>query len=168
MVVVIATILCKIYFVIKKLTDTQTRAWIGFIQSQQIILQQIDRKFKERGFPPLSWYDVLLELNKAANNRLRQKDIGKKILLSKYNVSRLLDRMEKQGLVSRESCEEDSRGTFAVLTEKGRKLREAMWPEYYDAIQKYFFSKLNENELKLIININIRLKNIDYKNSSQG
>ena len=106
----------------QKLSDIETRAWIGFVKSQQSVLDKVDKDFKASGFPPLSWYDLLLELEKAKGGRLRQKELGELILLSKYNVSRLLDRLEKQGLIKREPCEEDTRGVFAVITPKGKKL----------------------------------------------
>ena len=104
----------------QKLSDIETRAWIWFVKSQQSVLEIVDNKFKAGGFPPLSWYDLLLELEKAKGGRLRQKELGELILLSKYNVSRLLDRLEKQGFIKREPCEEDTRGVFAVITDRKR------------------------------------------------
>lgn len=141
----------------QKLSDIETRAWIGFVKSQQSVLERVDKKFKAGGFPPLSWYDLLLELEKAKGGRLRQKELGELILLSKYNVSRLLDRLEKQGLIKREPCEEDTRGVFAVITPKGKKLRNKMWPVYYKSIKENFLSKFNEKELKQIIRLSERL-----------
>ena len=141
----------------QKLSDIETRAWIGFVKSQQSVLDKVDKDFKASGFPPLSWYDLLLELEKAKGGRLRQKELGELILLSKYNVSRLLDRLEKQGLIKREPCEEDTRGVFAVITPKGKKLRNKMWPVYYGSIKENFLSKFDEKELKQIIEFNSRL-----------
>ena len=141
----------------QKLSDIETRAWIGFVKSQQSVLNKVDKDFKASGFPPLSWYDLLLELEKAKGGRLRQKELGELILLSKYNVSRLLDRLEKQGLIKREPCEEDTRGVFAVITPKGKKLRIKMWPVYYESIKENFLSKFSKNELKQIVEFNKRL-----------
>ena len=141
----------------QKLLDIETRAWIGFVKSQQSVLDKVDKDFKASGFPLLSWYDLLLELEKSKGGRLRQKELGELILLSKYNVSRLLDRLEKQGLIKREPCEEDTRGVFAVITPKGKKLRNKMWPVYYGSIKENFLSKFNEKELKQIIRLSKRL-----------
>jgi len=141
----------------QKLSDIETRAWIGFVKSQQSVLDKVDKDFKASGFPPLSWYDLLLELEKAKGGRLRQKELGELILLSKYNVSRLLDRLEKQSLIRREPCKEDTRGVFAVITPKGKELRKKMWPVYYKSIKENFLSKFNEKELKQIIEFNKRL-----------
>jgi len=147
---------------VKKFSDTESRAWTGFIKSQQILLEKVDEEFKINGFPPLTWYDVLLELDKVEDGRLRLNILGKRILLSKYNVTRLVKRLEEAGLLKRESCKQDSRGVYAVITHAGRKLRKRMWPVYYSVIKRYFLSSLNEDELTKLIECmdNIR-NNID-------
>ena len=152
----------------QKLSDIETRAWIGFVKSQQSVLEIVDNKFKASGFPPLSWYDLLLELEKAKGGRLRQKELGELILLSKYNVSRLLDRLEKQSLIRREPCEEDTRGVFAVITPKGKKLRNKMWPVYYKSIEENFLSKFDEKELKQITKFNNRLVKLTISRFQQN
>lgn len=138
----------------------ETRAWIGFVKAQHTVLEKVDRDFKASGFPPLSWYDVLLELEKAKGGRLRQKELGELILLSKYNVSRLLDRLEKEGLIKRMPCKEDTRGVFAVITAKGKKLRNNMWPVYYDSIKEHFTSKLSKDDFEQITGVSEKLVNI--------
>jgi len=143
--------------VAKKLSDVETRAWVAFVKAQQIVLEKVDKDLKEHGFPPLSWYDVLLELDKTQDGRLRQNELGELILLSKYNVSRLLDRLEKQGLIRRKQCVEDTRGTFAVITSKGKNLRKDMWPVYYKSINEHFLSYFSQDELKQIMAFNERL-----------
>lgn len=142
---------------VNKLSDVETRAWFTFIKAQQIVLEKVDKDLKDKGYPPISWYDVILELDKAQYGRLRQNGLGELILLSKYNVSRLLDRLEKQGLIRREQCVEDTRGTFAVITDRGKKLRKDMWPVYYKSINEHFLSRFSQKELAQIIVFNERL-----------
>lgn len=144
----------------RELTKAETKAWTGFIKAQQLLIDKVEEKLKKKHFPSLSWYDVLWELEKSAEGSLRLNDIGKKVLLNKYNVTRLIDRMEKEGLVSREACPIDGRGVFACITPKGRKLRKRMWPVYKKAIEENFVSYFNKNELeqisKLMERINLR------------
>ncbi len=141
----------------KKLTDSETRAWVGFVKAQQTVLEKLDDDLKKHGYPPMSWYDVLLELEKTREGRIRQNELGQLILLSKYNVSRLLDRLEKEGLIKREPCKEDTRGVFAVITAKGKKLRNRMWPVYYESIKEHFLSKFSEKELGQMIKFNDKI-----------
>lgn len=147
---------------VKKFSDTESRAWTSFIKSQQILLEKVDQEFKKHGFPPLTWYDVLLELDKERTGRLRLNVLGQRILLSKYNVTRLVKRLEAAGLLRREICKMDSRGVYAVITTAGRKLRKKMWPVYYRVIKQYFLSNLDENELSILIDCMNKIRtNID-------
>jgi len=130
-----------------KLTNDETTAWMGLIKSQQYLIEKVEQELKQKKLPPLSWYDVLLELDKVPEGSLRLNDLGKRILLDKYNVTRLIDRLEKRGLVSRDACQVDGRGKFACITEKGRELRKRMWPVYYNVIKEHFLSQFNKKEL---------------------
>ena len=141
----------------KKSTTLQTKAWTGFIKSQQQLLDKVEGALKKRDLPPLSWYDILWELEKSQDGSLRLNDIGEKVLLNKYNITRLIDRMEKDGLVSREACKMDGRGVFACITNKGKKLRKKMWPVYESVINENFLSHFNKKELKQLAEFTTRL-----------
>lgn len=122
-------------------------AWIALLRVPQALLGQVQTDLKREGFPPLDWYDVLLELSRQEDGRLRQKELGTRLLLARYNLSRLLDRLEKEGLVAREPCADDARGAVIALTAPGRALRERMWPAYAAAVNKRLGQRLTEAEL---------------------
>ena len=96
------------------------KAWIRLMRARDQVLGAIEQDLKAAGCPPLAWYDVLLELSRAPGGRLRPFEIEKETLLAQYNLSRLLDRLEKEGLVGREPCQDDARGQWVVITDKGR------------------------------------------------
>ena len=125
--------------------------WARLIRLQRQALESVEARLKAAGFPPLAWYDVLLELDRAPDG-LRQFEIGERILLNKHNLSRLLDRLSGQGLIRREACPEDGRGSVVQITSKGRRLRERMWPEYAAAIEAVFASRLSANEISVLGN----------------
>jgi DNA-binding MarR family transcriptional regulator len=106
----------------------------------------VEADLKAAGFPPLIWYDVLLELRRASDGRLRHNEIGGKILLSKSNVTRVIDRLEAKGLVRREDCPDDRRGAFVAITEGGRDLQARMWPAYRQSLARRFGASLTEAE----------------------
>lgn len=133
-----------------ELTDQQTDTWLEYIKSQILILSKIESELKKNSFPPLTWYDILWTLEKSEHGSLRLNDLGKKVLLNKYNVTRILDRMEDKELISREACPMDGRGRFACITDEGRKLRKEMWDVYHKAIRDNFISKFDENELETL------------------
>jgi len=85
-------------------TGDETAAWTGLVRSGQGLLQSVETALKESGLPPLAWYDVLWELEKARPTGLRLNDLGARVLLDKYNVTRLVTRLEKEGLARRRGC----------------------------------------------------------------
>ncbi len=130
-----------------KWSETETQAWIGLVKAQQHLIDKVEEELKKAGYPQLSWYDVLWELESSKDGSLRLNDIGKKVILDKYNVTRLVQRLENEGLVSRSQCPVDGRGIFACITDKGRKLRRRMWQVYEKVVRENFLCKYNKKEL---------------------
>lgn len=132
----------------KTLPDEQTiHAWVLLHRAHRKLIEAVGHSLKRSQMPPLDWYDILLELNHEAAGGLRQYEIGERILLSKHNLSRLIDRLEKQGLVRRESCEEDGRGNRVIITAQGKQLLKRVWPVYGEAMQKHFGDRLQADEI---------------------
>ncbi|MDX0448355.1 MarR family transcriptional regulator [Sinorhizobium medicae] len=134
-------------------TAAAARAWIGLMRAQQRTLSAIERDFKAAGLPPLGWYDVLWELVKAEGGRLRPFEIEARTLLAQYNLSRLIDRLEREGLVQREAFDEDARGCWVVVTDKGRSMRERMWQIYAPSIARHVGAKLSEEEASALASL---------------
>ncbi|XUM47760.1 MarR family winged helix-turn-helix transcriptional regulator [Rhizobium sp. YTU87027] len=125
-------------------SDAAIDAWIGLMRAQQRLLGQIEADLKSAGLPPLGWYDVLWELVRSPQGRLRPFEIEERTLLAQYNLSRLIDRLEKAGLVQRQTFDQDGRGRWVVVTEEGRALQKRMWTVYAKAIENNFGAKLSE------------------------
>jgi DNA-binding MarR family transcriptional regulator len=117
-------------------------AWVWLIRAQKLVLQQIEADLKRSGFPPLGWYDALLELRRAGDAGLRPVELEGHLLLAQHNVSRLIDRLESASLARRAPCETDGRGQVVVLTDQGHDLLARMWPAYRSAIQRHVGDKL--------------------------
>jgi len=137
--------------------EAVTRAWINLMRAQRQVLSAIEGELKAAGLPPLGWYDVLLELSRADDGRLRPFEIEERTLLAQYNLSRLVDRLEKEGLVERQSYGEDGRGRWIVITEKGRSLRSRMWSTYSRAIAEHVGAKLGEADAAILGSLLTRL-----------
>ncbi|RCS25203.1 MarR family transcriptional regulator [Phyllobacterium salinisoli] len=121
-----------------------TRAWVRLMRTQRLLLGAIEQDLKASGLPPLGWYDVLLELSRAGDSRLRPYEIEQRILLAQHNLSRLLDRMDKAGLVKREVFAEDGRGRWVIITHTGRAMQTRMWNIYAAALQRHLGDKLDD------------------------
>jgi DNA-binding MarR family transcriptional regulator len=131
-----------------KANEEAVAAWARLIRLQKQALDKVEKNLKKAGLPPLAWYDVLLELDRA-DSGLRQYEIGERILLNKHNLSRLLDRLEDKGHLQRKPCAEDGRVSEVRITANGRKLRKQMWPVYAAAIEEAFASRLSAEEVRV-------------------
>jgi DNA-binding MarR family transcriptional regulator len=120
--------------------------WIQLMRAQHRALSAIEADLKGAGFPPLSWYDMLLELRRAGDDGLRPLEIEARLLLAQHNVSRLVDRLEKAGYATRRAHETDGRGQRVVLTPSGAELLSRMWPVYRAAINRHVGRKLGSGE----------------------
>ena len=132
------------------MSEAGTRAWSHFLGAHALALRAVEARLKEAGQPPFAWYDVLLELDRAGG-RLRIGELGARIVIEPYNMTRLLDRLEAEKLLKREKSTGDRRGAEAVLTEKGAELRRKMWPHYKRAIDEVFAGALTEAEAETMV-----------------
>jgi DNA-binding MarR family transcriptional regulator len=112
------------------------RAWARLTRAQQRAQDEIEAALKAASLPALSWYDVLLETERAGKDGLRPFELERAMLLAQYNLSRLVDRMVAAGLVERRPCDDDGRGHKVVVTDAGRAMRRRMWPVYAGAIEQ--------------------------------
>jgi DNA-binding MarR family transcriptional regulator len=133
-----------------KLDNLRNSVWRLFITANVKLLDRIGEQFSQAGLPSMDWYDVLLTLKEAPEYRLRLSDLAEKALLSRSNLTHLVDRLEKAGLLYRERCPSDRRGTYAVLTEAGLEMQQKMWTVYAEGIAQYFGSHLSDEELEVM------------------
>lgn len=133
--------------VISKLSEiTNTSTWPLFLTVHAVLVSKIEARLSEAGLPLLSWYDVLWALEHANDKRLRMSELAETTVLSRSNLTRLVDRMASAGLVERARAEEDRRGAFAVVTGKGRAMRRKMWQIYSVAIEELFENHIDGDD----------------------
>src|SRR5271163_3151079 len=133
--------------VMKRKPSTEaTAAWIRLMRVQSRVLDAVEQDLKKAGFPPLAWYDALLELARAPTGEMRPVELERTMLIPQYSTSRLIDRLVDEGLAARRECKIDKRGQFVEITEAGRELQKKMWGAYSAAIEKYVGSKLSDSD----------------------
>ncbi len=133
-----------------KLDPLHNSVWRLFITANVKLLEQIEKQLAEADLPSLEWYDVLLTLKEASDYRLRLSELADRVLLSRSNLTRLVDRLEKAELLYREPCPNDRRGTFAVLSPAGLAMQEKMWRVYSEGIAEYFACHLDIEEATVL------------------
>lgn len=127
-------------------SESAIAAWTRIVRASRSVVGAIEGDLKEAGFPPLAWYDVLLELSRAGEGRLTPGDLEGRTLFAQYNLSRLLDRLEAEGLVSRVPFPGDKRRQYVEITGPGLAWRKVMWPIYAAAIERRLGSLLTDEE----------------------
>lgn len=128
----------------RKPSTEATAAWIRLMRVQSRVLDAVEQDLKKAGFPPLAWYDALLELSRAPSGELRPVELERNMLIPQYSASRLIDRLVEEGLAVRRECKIDKRGQFVEITEAGRDMQKKMWGAYSAAIEKHVGSKLSD------------------------
>ena len=96
--------------------DPEVAAWRGLLVAHSRLVPAVEADLRAAGQVPLSWHDVLLELNAVPERRLRMTDLGQRVVLSRTRVSRVVDELAAAGLAERQPDETDGRSSFAVLT----------------------------------------------------
>jgi DNA-binding MarR family transcriptional regulator len=123
------------------LTDEEQRAWRAYIQLAQLLMRQLDRDLHPFGLS-MHDYEILVELSEATRNRLRMTELADRTAQSRSRLSHQVSRMESRGLVVREDCEGDKRGTFAVLTELGAEVIGQVAPHHVASVRRHFIDQL--------------------------
>src|SRR5256885_16226935 len=130
----------------RKPSTEATAAWIRLMRVQSRVLDAVEQDLKDAGFPPLAWYDALLELARAPDGMLRPVELEKHMLLPQYSTSRLVDRLAEAGPAERKTCPIDGRGQYGVITSGGGNLQKKMWDTYSAAIERHGGAKLSNKD----------------------
>jgi DNA-binding MarR family transcriptional regulator len=130
------------------LSAEQLAAWKAFLKAHALITRALERQLIETHHLPLAEYDVLVQLSEADGGALRMSQLADRVLLSRSGVTRLVERLERTGLVQRVNCSSDARGSYAVLTKVGKqRLREAA-PAHLESVRSLFADPLQEDQVE--------------------
>ena len=128
--------------------DAVVDAWRGLLVAHSRLVPAVEADLRAAGQVPLSWYDVLLELNAAPDLRLRMSELGQRTVLSRIRVSRVVDELAAAGLAERQPDQADGRSNFAVLTPPGREALRRAWPVYRQAIHRHLGTRLTTEQCR--------------------
>lgn len=129
------------------LTSHQLATWRAFLRAHAQVLRRLEQDLVTGHDLPLASYDVLVQLSEAPGGSLRMTELADRVLLSRSGLTRLVDRLERDGLVERRACPSDARGTLAVLTGRGeQRLRDA-WPTHLTGVVDRFVGRFAPDEL---------------------
>lgn len=123
------------------------RAWRGLLRAHACLTKRLDAELEHAHRLPMTSYEVLHHLEDASGGRMRMCELAEQVQLSRSGLTRLVDRLEREQLLERCSCQHDARGSYACLTATGReRLREARRTQLV-IVQQHFLSRFSEDEL---------------------
>ncbi|MEO6504272.1 MAG: MarR family transcriptional regulator [Jatrophihabitantaceae bacterium] len=128
--------------------DWRLAVWRSFLRTHNHLLRQLEHQLHANGKLALGGYDVLVQLAEAQDNRLRMSELAAAVLLSRSGLTRLVDRLQKDGLVQRQPDPEDARGMFTVLTGKGRDTLRDASKVHLAGVSQLVLDRLSEPELR--------------------
>lgn len=131
-------------------TRAELGAWRSFLRAHARITRSLEAELVAQQRLSLAAYDVLVQLAEAPRHRMRMTDLADAVLLSRSGVTRLVDRLERAGLVSRSRSDEDGRGVVAVLSERGRQRLQTATNTHWSGVVRHFAAAISPGELDLL------------------
>jgi DNA-binding MarR family transcriptional regulator len=131
----------------QELSPAELGAWRGFLRVHSTLVKALDAELQAAHGLPLSSYEVLITLRTAPGKRLRMAELADRVILSRSGMTRLVDRLEREGLLERDRCDSDARGFFAVLTPKGEELLGTARRTHLDGVRERFVEHFAPEEL---------------------
>lgn len=140
-----------------ELTAPELAAWRGFLRAHSRLVRELDAELQREHSLSLSSYDVLVQLAGAPEGRLRMSELAGQVLLTPSGLTRLVDRLCREGVVARDRCDSDARGAFAVLTDQGAERFAEARRTHLDGVRRLFLAALNEADMRRLAGIWDRL-----------
>jgi DNA-binding MarR family transcriptional regulator len=132
----------------EKLTPLELGAWREFLHAHAVLTRELDEELRRSHGLPLSSYDVLVNLESAEDRQMRMSELAEAVLLSRSGLTRLVERLEREGLLARADCPSDARGSLAVLTDTGMaRLAEAR-KTHLRGVRERFLDHFSDDELE--------------------
>ncbi len=124
----------------------EQRSWRSFLEAQQRLTDRLDRELRAAHGIGLDDYEVLVFLSESTDGRLRMSELADQLLHSRSRLTYRIDRLVRSGLVRREQCPDDKRGTFAVLTDAGRAQLATAAPLHVEGVRTHLVDTMTPAE----------------------
>lgn len=129
------------------LDDEQQRVWRRWLALTAELPAALNRELQADGELSLPDFEVLVRLTDVADGRLRVSDLASALAWERSRLSHHLKRMEARGLICRDDCAEDGRGSFVAVTEQGRRAIEHVAPAHVATVRRLVFDAVDPADL---------------------
>jgi DNA-binding MarR family transcriptional regulator len=132
------------------LNEAEMRAWLGYRRMFLLLNAAVNRDLARDSGLSEPDYDVLSNLSSAPDQRGRLNELAARMLWSQSRLSHHISRMEQRGLVRREECESDARGSVVVLTKQGLRTLEKAAPQHVESVRRHIIDVLSPDQIKAL------------------
>lgn len=133
-----------------RLSPDEQEAWRGLLVAHSLLLEAMDAELRRDQGLQISSYDVLMQLAEGPAGKLRMSELADRVLLTRSGLSRLVDSLERQGLVERVPAENDARGYYARITREGKARLRSAKRSHLRAIRERFIDKLSPEQIETL------------------
>jgi DNA-binding MarR family transcriptional regulator len=140
-----------------KLSPEERAAWSGFIRAHASIVKELDAELRAAHGLPLSSFDVLVQLSLAPDDRMQMHKLAEAVHISRSGLTRLVDRLERQGHIERHKGERDPRQVFACITSSGLERLAETTPTHLAGVRKRFLERLTRTQMSQLTAVGNRL-----------
>ncbi|WP_434655787.1 MarR family transcriptional regulator [Pseudomonas sp. R3-56] len=131
------------------MSSSEPDTWFRFVRAHRCLIREIERRLAAAGLPAYAWYDALWGLESGPDGARRMSELADVMAIERYNLTRLVDRLEAEGLVTRSRASDDGRGAYAAITESGKVLRKKMWKIYEEAVDELFLAQFDDDQQRV-------------------
>ena len=126
------------------------QSWGGLLFAHAKVLNALEADLLEQHDLPLIWFDLLNRLREAPERRMRMTDLQEASLFTSSGITRLIDRIEDAGLVTRVRSSQDRRGVYVAITRVGNDKINQVWPDHVASVWNHYGQYLDAGELDAI------------------
>ncbi|MFJ8081432.1 MarR family winged helix-turn-helix transcriptional regulator [Streptomyces sp. NPDC096205] len=129
------------------LTPDEQRAWRAYVAATHLLEDALDRQLQQDAGMPHLYYSILATLSETPERRLRMTELAEALKITRSRLTYAVTRLEKDGLVGREGCPSDRRGSIATLTDQGMTVLERTAPGHVETVRRRLFDRLSPEQV---------------------
>jgi len=130
------------------LTEDEQKSWRAWLSASHLLNDRLSRELQERHGITIADYEILVRLSEVPDRRMRMSELASATLSSRSRLSHQIDRMERAGFVERQVCDDDRRGSFAVMTEQGWHALVDAAPDHVEGVRVHLVDQLSPQEFE--------------------
>jgi len=133
------------------LDEREQKLWRSFVAIERLLPDRLAARLTAEHGLTITDYEIMVRLSESEDRRMRMTELSQITLLSKSRLSHQVNRMEAAGIVRREPCDDDRRGSFAVLTDEGFARLQAAAPTHVEDVRTHFIDILDRGTFETVL-----------------